>query len=177
MSCLWTAKKPPCISQVADDKDIVIEAPADIVQRRNDDVDSKFDEAEDPPKRDLNIEQPELKELIEEKIAKEDKEENGEEDTEKGVDADVDTHEGEDKEEKEEEKNKAVEEESAKDKDETPKSKKENLDAKIEAAAAEKKNDDQPALAPPMVSQTNLRRFFLVFFPRLQTVLEKWGKL
>ena len=75
--------------------------------------------------------------------------------------------EGEDKEEKEEEKNKAVEEESAKEKDETPKSKKENLDAKIEAAAAEKKNDDQPALAPPMVRKTKCQSweiFFLFFF-------------
>ena len=138
-------------SQVANDRDIVIEAPADIVQRRNDDDDDDSlnpDKADEAPKRDLNIDQPELKELIEEKIAdaaEEEKPKDG---------ADVDTHEGEDEEEKVvEEKEKEKEEdkdEKEKEKEKDEKAKKEDLNAKIEAAAAQK-NDDQPALAPPMV--------------------------
>ena len=40
--------------------------------------------------------------------------------------------------------------EKDKEKEKDEKAKKEDLDAKIEAAAAQK-NDDQPALAPPMV--------------------------
>ena len=142
-------------SQVANDRDIVIEAPADIVQRRNDDDDDDSlnpDKADEAPKRDLNIDQPELKELIEEKIAKE---ENAAEEEKKPKDgADVDTHEGEDEEEKVvEEKEKEKEEdkdEKEKEKEKDEKAKKEDLNAKIEAAAAQK-NDDQPALAPPMV--------------------------
>ena len=142
-------------SKVANDRDIVIEAPGDIIQRRNDDGDDDPDEAEEAeeaPKRDLNIDQPELKELIEEKIAKEENaaEEKAQDHVEKSVDADVDTHEGEDVEEREVEKKKAVEEDERADKDEDAKAEKDDLDAKIEAAAAQK-NDDQPALAPPMV--------------------------
>ena len=79
-------------SQVADDRDIVIEAPADIVQRRNDDDDSlNPDKADEAPKRDLNIDQPELKELIEEKIAKEENaaEEKAQDHAEKSVDAEL----------------------------------------------------------------------------------------
>jgi len=139
--------------KVANDRDIVIEAPADIVQRRNDDDDDDSlnpDKADEAPKRDLNIDQPELKELIEEKIAKE---ENAAEEKEPKDGADVDTHEGEDEEEKVvEEKEKEKEEdkdEKEKEKEKDEKAKKEDLDAKIEAAAAQK-NDDQPALAPPM---------------------------
>ena len=135
---------------MAADRDIVIEAPADIVQQNADD--SNLIEAEEAPKRDLNIEQPELKELIEEKIAKEENaaEEKEQDHAEKDVDADVDTHEGEDVEEREVEKKKAVEEDKSAEKDEDAKAEKDDLDAKIEAAAAQK-NDDQPALAPPMV--------------------------
>ena len=138
-------------SQVANDRDIVIEAPADIVQRRNNDDDDDSlnpDKADEAPKRDLNIDQPELKELIEEKIAKE---ENAAEEEKKPKDgADVDTHEGEDEEEKVVEEKEKEKEEDKDEKEKDEKVKKEDLDAKIEAAAAQK-NDDQPALAPPMV--------------------------
>ena len=145
---------------MAADRDIVIEAPADIVQHK-DDIDSNPNEADDVPKRDLNIEQPELKELIEEKIAKEEnaEEEKPQDDTEKVVDGDVDTHEGEDDEEKEVVKDKKAEEEKEKEaeKDEAAKEEKKDLDAKIEAAAAQK-NDDQPALAPPMVRTSLIKQ-------------------
>ena len=145
-------------TQVADDRDIVIEAPADIVQQNADD--SNLIEAEEAPKRDLNIEQPELKELIEEKIAKEEnaEEEQRQDEAEKVVDADVDTHEGEDAEEKEVvEEKKAEEKEKEAEKDEAAKVEKKDLDAKIEVAAAQK-NDDQPALAPPMVRTSLIKQ-------------------
>ena len=63
---------------MADDKDIILEAPGDL--DHGDDNEAQV--ADEAPKRDLNINQPELKELIEEKIAKEErivKEENAEE--------------------------------------------------------------------------------------------------
>ena len=139
---------------MAADRDIVIEAPADIVHHNDNDDDDDDDninpkKADEAPKRDLNIDQPELKELIEEKIAKEEnaEEEKPKDDAEKVVDADVDTHEGEDMEEKAVKEKKAEEKEKE---DEAVKAEKKDLDAKIEEAAAQK-NDDQPALAPPMV--------------------------
>ena len=54
---------------MADDKDIILEAPGDL--DHGDDNEAQV--ADEAPKRDLNINQPELKELIEEKIAKEEK--------------------------------------------------------------------------------------------------------
>ena len=143
---------------MAADRDIVIEAPADIVHHNDNDDNDDDDninpkKADEAPKRDLNIDQPELKELIEEKIAKEEnaEEEKPEYNAEKVVDADVDTHEGEDMEEKAVKEKKAEEKEKEAEKeDEAVKAEKKDLEAKIEEAAAQK-NDDQPALAPPMV--------------------------
>ena len=154
---------------MANDRDIVIEAPADIVQRQNDaDADDSLN-PDEAPKRDLNIQQPELKQLIEEKIAKE---ENAEEKPEeKGVDADVDTHEGEDfgkkvVEEKKEEDigEKVVEKKKEKDIEEKEKLKeKKDLEAKIKDAAAQK-NDDQPALAPPMVRPSRISNEIIILY-------------
>ena len=145
---------------MADDKDIVIEAPADIIQHNDDDDDSNPNEPEEAPKRDLNIEQPELKELIEEKIAKKENEEKEkpQDDAEKVFDADVDTHEREDKEDNEVVKEKKVEEKEKEAEKDDEKVEKKDLDAKIEAAAAQKKNDDQPALAPPMVRPSRIQK-------------------
>ena len=56
---------------MADDKDIILEAPGDL--DHGDDNDNEAQVVDEAPKRDLNIDQPELKELIEEKIAKEEK--------------------------------------------------------------------------------------------------------
>ena len=62
-------------------------------------------------------------------------------------------------EKKKAEEKKKKEDEKEKKEEEDEKAEKEDLEAKIEAAAAQKKNDDQPALAPPMVRSTVSLRF------------------
>ena len=134
---------------MADDKDIILEAPGDL--DHGDD-----NEAQVAPKRDLNINQPELKELIEEKIAKEEKivkeenavEEKPQDDVGENADQKLDAQEEDDHIEEKVIEEKNFDEEDKKENKEEKQEEMKDLESKIKDA---EKNEDQPALAPPMV--------------------------
>ena len=138
---------------MADDKDIILEAPGDL--DHGDDNEAQV--ADEAPKRDLNINQPELKELIEEKIAKEEKivkEEHAEEekpaqdDVGEEADQKLDAQEEDDHIEERVIEEKNFDEEDKKENKEEKQEEMKDLESKIKDA---EKNEDQPALAPPMV--------------------------
>ena len=139
---------------MADDKDIILEAPGNLDHGDNDNEAQVADEA---PKRDLNIDQPELKELIEEKIAKEEKIVKENENAEEGKPQDDVGEEGDQKLDAQEEddhieakmtEGKKSDEEDRKENKEKKQEEMKDLESKIKDA---EKNEDQPALAPPMV--------------------------
>ena len=143
---------------MADDKDIILEAPGDL--DHGDDNEAQV--ADEAPKRDLNINQPELKELIEEKIAKEErivkeekivKEENAveekpQDDVGENADQKLDAQEEDDHIEEKVIEEKNFDEEDKKENKEEKQEEMKDLESKIKDA---EKNEDQPALAPPMV--------------------------
>jgi len=137
--------------KVADDKDIILEAPGDL--DHGDDNEAQV--ADEAPKRDLNINQPELKELIEEKIAKEEKivkeenavEEKPQDDVGENADQKLDAQEEDDHIEEKVIEEKNFDEEDKKENKEEKQEEMKDLESKIKDA---EKNEDQPALAPPM---------------------------
>ena len=133
---------------MADDKDIILEAPGDL--DHGDDIEAQV--ADEAPKRDLNIDQPELKELIEEKIAKEERivkeERRPQDDVGEKADQKLDAQEEDDHIEAKVTEVKKSDEEDRKENKEKKQEEMKDLESKIKDA---EKNEDQPALAPPMV--------------------------
>ena len=137
---------------MADDKDIILEAPGDL--DHGDDNEAQV--ADEAPKRDLNIDHPELKELIEEKIAKEEKivkeknaeEEKPQDDVGEEADQKLDAQEEDDHIVAKVIEEKNSDEEDKKENKEEKQEEMKDLESKIKDA---EKNEDQPALAPPMV--------------------------
>ena len=133
---------------MADDKDIILEAPGDL--DHGDDIEAQV--ADEAPKRDLNINQPELKELIEEKIAKEERivkeERRPQDDVGEKADQKLDAQEEDDHIEEKVIEEKNSDEEDKKENKEEKQEEMKDLESKIKDA---EKNEDQPALAPPMV--------------------------
>ena len=133
---------------MADDKDIILEAPGDL--DHGDDIEAQV--VDEAPKRDLNIDQPELKELIEEKIAKEERivkeERRPQDDVGEKADQKLDAQEEDDHIEAKVTEVKKSDEEDRKENKEKKQEEMKDLESKIKDA---EKNEDQPALAPPMV--------------------------